>query len=123
MAVLDAFRLACQVRACRVVDLDMFSITRSSSREDRLRVPLLFSVVYFSRGTLPTKRTGKRALGDLEKLAQTWRIPRDSIHATPSPLATSSGLWVLGAGAGARRRPEPGTRAFWPAQPDGREGP
>ena len=41
---------------------------RSSSREVRIRVPFLFSVVYFSRGTLPPKRNGfKRALlGDLD---------------------------------------------------------
>ena len=40
--------------------------TRSSSREVRLRVPDFFSVVCFSRETLPTKKVGKRALlGDL----------------------------------------------------------
>ena len=38
---------------------------RSSSRELRIRVPT-FSVVYFSRGTLPTKKGERRALlGDL----------------------------------------------------------
>ena len=36
-------------------------VSRSSSSEVRIRVPFVFSVVYFSRGTLPTKK-GKRAL-------------------------------------------------------------
>ena len=39
-------------------------VTRSCSREVTIGVP--FSVVYFSRGTLPPKKRGKRALlGDL----------------------------------------------------------
>ena len=41
--------------------LNKGTLTRPSSREVRTRVPL-FSVVYFSRGTLPTKTVGKRAL-------------------------------------------------------------
>ena len=45
----------------------------SSSREVRLRVPIIFSAVYFSRGTLPTKkgeRTGTLSLGVLATLFQ-----------------------------------------------------
>ena len=34
--------------------------TRSSSREVRIRVPEFFAVVYFSRGTLPTKKGVKK---------------------------------------------------------------
>ena len=34
----------------------MGSLARSSSREVRIRVPFVFSVVYFSRRTLPTKK-------------------------------------------------------------------
>ena len=37
--------------------------TRSSSREVRIRVPFLFSVVHFSRGTLPKKRGEKGTTG------------------------------------------------------------
>ena len=41
-------------------------LDRSFSREDRIRPPYFFSVVYFSGGTLPQKRNGKRTLlGDL----------------------------------------------------------
>ena len=40
--------------------------TRSSSREVRTRVRRFFLFVYFSRGTLPTKKGERRALlGDL----------------------------------------------------------
>ena len=47
--------------------------TRSSSREVRIRVPF-FSAVYLSRGTLPQKRNGKRALlDDIEKVLG-WRL-------------------------------------------------
>ena len=33
---------------------------RSSSREDRIRVPFLFSVGNFSRGTLPQKKLARK---------------------------------------------------------------
>ena len=48
-------------------------LTRSSSREARIRVPIFspfFSVVYFGREPLPQKRNGKREqLGDLVKVS------------------------------------------------------
>ena len=43
--------------------------TRSSSREVRIRVPF-FSVVYFSRGTLPPKKGKRELLGDLHRKQQ-----------------------------------------------------
>ena len=48
------------------------SISRSSSREVRIRVPTFFGFVYFSRGTLPTKKVGQRAL--LKNLAKGSRF-------------------------------------------------
>ena len=51
----------------------------SSSREVRIRVPFLFSVVYFSRGTLP-KKGAKGHYWDLAWLAK--------------PCKTSAGVYV-----------------------------
>ena len=49
--------------------VDRYILPRSSSPEVRIRVPF-FSVVHFSRGTLPPKK-GKRALlGDLANVIQ-----------------------------------------------------
>ena len=51
---------------------------RSSSSEVRIRVPDLFSVVCFRRGTLPQK-VGKRALlGDLEGKHQARNVQKAS---------------------------------------------
>ena len=57
---------------------------RSSSGEVRIRVPF-FSVVYFSRGTLPQKRHGKRALlGDHD--AKAWTLLKAQLrHAAQMP--------------------------------------
>ena len=69
--------------------------TRSSSREVRIRAPDLFSVVYFSRGTLPKKkkwkppqkRNGDRALpGDLGKLLSRRRMGGDFLKASAALL-------------------------------------
>ena len=63
---------------------------RSYSREVRIRVPV-FSVVYFSRGTLPQKREKRALLGDLvaltsccmawdPELASGWPKGRHFLH-------------------------------------------
>ena len=58
---------------CLDLDRCVCSLPRSSSREVTIRVPFLFSVVYFCRGTLPQKGNGQRAL--LKNLAS---YPPDS---------------------------------------------
>ena len=68
-------------------------LTRSSSREVRIRVPCV-SVVYFSKGTLPQKR-GKRALlGDLVEtnpfLAPTAPALLTSLSCRAAPAAPTA---------------------------------
>ena len=50
---------------CAPIPVGATTLSRSSGREVRIRVPVVFSVVYFSRGTLLQQRNAKRALGDL----------------------------------------------------------
>ena len=55
------------------------SLTRSSSREVRIRGPTFFWFVYFSMGALPEKRNGQRALlGDLVELETRGTAPQVS---------------------------------------------
>ena len=70
---------------------------RSSSREVRIRVPTFFCFVYFTRGTLPPKKVGTRALlvGDLEPDQLSDQNLRASITAQASNTesVSSSSTW------------------------------
>ena len=66
-------------------------IPRSSNREARIRLPFLFSVVYFSRGTLPTKKHGERALlEDLDPVLSPGNTAKLNMYPFKLPLPTAA---------------------------------